>query len=243
MPMFERSQFPPEFPDELCDEVNVRIDRLRARLVDRIDLPEPPTGTRLFNLIRAYLQAHLRRALIFLDGGYAEIKAGRPLMTEMATRAIFESVANLCHFADNLKPLCDKGDLDAIDALATKSAFVTRIPSFLEKYGAEMQSTNVVIQVKHMAKRFPDFVGAYDHLSDVAHPNGLGSIIYFADIGDGVVTFGDKPDKAAGAIHSLCVAAALLGYMEYEMDEIEKRLLLLNAALASVSRTEETPEN
>jgi hypothetical protein len=81
MPMFERSQFPPEFPDVLCHEVNALIDRLRARLVERIDLPEPPTGTRLFNLIRAYLQAHLRRALTFLDGGYAELNAGRPLMT------------------------------------------------------------------------------------------------------------------------------------------------------------------
>jgi hypothetical protein len=150
----------------------------------------------------------------------------------MATRAIFESVANLCHFADNLKPLCEKGDLDAIDDLATRSTFVTRIPSFLEKYGQQMQSTNVVTQVKHMAKRFSDFVSAYDHLSDVAHPNGLGAIIYFADIGDGVVTFGNKPDKATGAVHALCVAATLLGYMEHEMDEIEKQLQRLNAALA-----------
>ena len=229
--MFDEKQAPPEFPEELLAEVNTLIASLRSRLVDRIDLPEPPTGARLFNLVRAYLQAHLRRALTFLDGGYAEFKAGRPLMTDMATRAIYGSVANLCDFSDKLKPLCDKGDLDAIDQLATKSAFVTRIPSFLEKYGAHLQSTNVITQVKQMGKRFPDFVSAYDHLSDVVHPNGLGAIVYFAEIGDAIVTFGDKPEKATAAVHSLCVAAALLGFMEHEMDEIENRLKTLNAAL------------
>ena len=211
------------------------LTRLRSRLVDRIDLPEPPTGARLFNMIRAYLQAHLRRALTFLDGGYAELLAGRPLITEMATRAIYESVANLCDFADKLKPLCDAGNMEAIDELATKSAFVTRIPSFLDKYGKHLQSTNVVTQVKNMGKRFPDFVEAYDHLSDVVHPNGLGAIVYFAEIGDAVVSFGDKPEKAGGAIHSLCVAATLLGFMELEMDEIEKRLQAINAGLAQTA--------
>ncbi|WP_316204192.1 hypothetical protein [Bradyrhizobium sp. SZCCHNS3051] len=232
MPMFERAQAPAEYPDEFLAEVNALVERLRARLVDRIDLPEPPTGTRLFNMIRAYLQAHLRRALTFLNGGHAEYLGGRPLMTEMAARAIYESVANICDFSDKLKPLSDAGDMQGIDELATKSAFVTRIPSFLEKYGEHLQSTNVVTQVKKMSKRFADFVGAYDHLSDVAHPNGLGAIVYFAEIGDGVITFGDKPEKAERAIHSLCIAATLLGFMELEMDEIEKRLQGLNAMLA-----------
>ena len=231
MPMFSRAEAPPEFPDEFLIEVNALIDRLRSRLVQRIDLPEPPTGVRLFNMIRAYLQAHVRRALMFLDGGYAEFLAGRPLMTEMAARAMYESVANLCDFADKLKPLCEAGNLEAIDQLATKSAFVTRISSFLEKYGKDLQSTSILTQVQKMAKRFPSFVEAYDHLSDVAHPNGLGAIVYFADIGDAVVTFGEKPEKTTGAIHSLCTAAVLLGFMEFEMDEVEKRLLALNVAL------------
>jgi hypothetical protein len=230
MVLFDRSQCPPEFPDELLADVNAIINRLRSRLVTRIDLPEPPTGTRLFNLVRAYLQAHLRRVLTFLDAGHAEFLAGRPLMTEMATRAIYESVANLCDFADKLRPFCDAGDLTAIDELATKAAFVTRIPAFLEKYGKHLQSTSVLTQVQKMAKRFPNFVEAYDHLSDVVHPNGLGAIVYFAEIGDGVVTFGDKPEKAKGAIHSLCVAAAFMAFIEFEMDEIERRLQSLNAA-------------
>jgi hypothetical protein len=235
MPIFDREQAPPEYPDELLAEVNALVDRLRAKLVQRIDLAEPPTGVRLFNMIRAYLQAHLRRALTFLDGGHAEYLAGRPLMTEMAARAIYESVANICDFADKLKPLCDSQDFQAIDELATKSAFVTRIPSFLDKYGQHLQSTNVITQVRKMSKRYADFVGAYDHLSDVAHPNGLGAIVYFADIGNDVITFGDKPEKAAGAIHSLCIAATLLGFMELEMNEMERRLKTLNGALGEGS--------
>lgn len=233
MPMFSREEAPPEYSDELLAEVNALVGRLRARLVDRIDLPEPPTGTRLFNMIRSYLQAHLRRALTFLDGGYAEYLAGRPLMTEMAARAIYESVANLCDYSDKLKPLCDVGNLEAIDALATKSAFVTRIPSFLEKHGKDLQSTNVVTQVQKMAKRFPDFVSAYDHLSDVVHPNALGAIVCFAEISDGVVTFADRPEKRTGAVHSLCIAATLLAFVELEIADIDSRLKTLNTTLAT----------
>src|SRR5258708_5629546 len=115
MPTFDKSQCPPETPQDIFDATNELIGRLRAKLVKEIPFPEPPTGIRIFNKVRGYHQAHLRRILTFLDGGLAEYAAGRPLMTELATRAIYENVANLCDFTETLKQLCNELDFDGID--------------------------------------------------------------------------------------------------------------------------------
>jgi hypothetical protein len=232
MPTFDKSQCPPGTPDEVLQLVNLVIDKLRARLGHQINLPEPPTGIRVLNLVRGYLQAHLRRLLTFLDGGYDEYHAGRPLMTELATRAIYENVATLCDFTDKLKPLCDALNIESIEQHVSKAAFVTRIPSFLEKHGEDARAPNILNQIDKMDKRYTNFREAYDHLSDLVHPNGLGAVVYFSTIKDGVMSFVNDAVNPERAIHSLFIAALLLGFVEVEITDVETRLSKLNATIA-----------
>jgi len=110
---------------ELLHGVSVVIARLRGRLVKEIVLPEGPLGLHVPNLVRSYLQGHLRRMLAFLEGGQSEWVAGRPLMTELATRAIYENVATVCDFTDKLKPLCDAVDYAGIEKHVQKATFST----------------------------------------------------------------------------------------------------------------------
>jgi hypothetical protein len=229
--MFDSTQCPPEVPDGIRVGVNEVIDRLRATLVTRIVLSEPPFGIRLLNLVRAYLQAHLRRCLTFLDGGHAEYLAGRPLMTELASRAIYENVAALCDFADKLKPLCDSGDLAAIKTHLETATLATRIPSMLAQHGDVVKATNVLTQIDRMVKRYGEFREAYDHLSDIVHPNALGAINYFATIGDNLVSFVEGSTRPERAIHSLFMAAFLLAFVEVDIAEIERRLRALALAI------------
>jgi hypothetical protein len=201
MPVFDKSQVPPEFPLEIVDAVNAVIERLRGRLVQELVLPERLLGLRVPNLVRGYLQAHLRRILAFLDGGYAEYLAGRPIMTEVATRAIYENVATVCDFIEKLKPLCEAVNYDGIEGHARKAAFATRVPSILDKHGEDWKAPNILGQIDRMVKRVPTFREAYDHLSDIVHSNGLGALIYFATLP------GDKISFADGAVtpERLCI--------------------------------------
>lgn len=202
-----------------------RADRPDARSAsEKLFLPERPLGLRLLNLVRGYLQAHLRRMLTFIDGGHAEYLAGRPLMTELASRAIYENVATICDFAEKLNPLCEAADLEAIEKHLNNAAFATRIPSFLAKGGEEVKAPNVLTQIDRMGKRYHNFREAYDHLSDIVHPNGLGAVVYFSQIQDGVLKFLDDALTPERAIHSLFIAALLMAFVEIELNEIENRL-------------------
>jgi hypothetical protein len=232
MPIFEESHLPPGVPVEVLYGVNIVVAGLRSRLVKEIVLPEGPLGLRVPNLVRGYLQAHLRRMLTFLDGGHAEYLAGRPLMAELATRAIYENVANLCDFTDNLKPLCEAFDYDGIEKHVTKAAFVTRIPSFLARHGDEdLKAPNILNQIDRMTKRYTEFRETYDHLSDIVHPNGLGAVVYFAKMTDGLMSFVDDAVTPERTMHSLFGAAFLLAFVEVELAAAESALKNVGAVV------------
>jgi hypothetical protein len=232
MPLFDASHLPPGMPVEVMHVVNTVIAGLRGRLVNEIVLPEGPLGLRVPNLVRGYLQAHLRRMLTFLDGGHAEYLAGRPLMTELATRAIYENVANLCDFTDKLKPLCEAVDCDGIEKHLTKAAFVTRVPAFLENLGQDLKAPNILTQIDKMTKRVTRFREAYDHLSDIVHPNGLGAIVYYARMPGDLISFVDDAVTPERAMHSLFCAAFLLAFVEIELAAAEQALQKVAAAVA-----------
>lgn len=224
MALFDKSHVPPETPDDLLHGVNGVITTLRGKLVREIVLPEGPRGLRVPNLVRGYLQAHLRRMLTFLEGGHAEYLAGRPLMTELATRAIYENVASFCDFTDKLKPLCEAIDYAGIEKYVSKAAFVTRIPSFLDAGGEDLKAPNILSQIDKMTKRYTGFRQCYDHLSDIVHPNGLGAVVYFSKMPGNLISFVDSAVTPERAIHSLFMAACLLAYVEIEIDAAEKAL-------------------
>ena len=69
MPLFDRNKASGEITSEVIDDANAVVERLRALRVTQIVLPEPVTGLRVPNLVRCYLQAHLRRCLMFLEAG------------------------------------------------------------------------------------------------------------------------------------------------------------------------------
>jgi hypothetical protein len=233
MPLFDKSHCPTDTPDTTLDLVNEAIDRLRAKLVRQILTPEPPLGIRVPNLARAYLQAHLRRMLAFLDGGHAEYLAHRPLMTEVATRAIYENVANVCDFSEKLKQILLTGNYDDLEKHVTSSAFTTRIPYFLEQHGPAVKAPQILNQIDRMTKKYPTYREAYDHLSDIVHPNGLGAVVYFSTMEDGVVTFADDAVTPERAIHSLFLAAIFLAFVEVEMNEVDSQLRVFSRLLAA----------
>jgi hypothetical protein len=227
MPPFSRSEAPPELDDDHLAPINAVIARLRGKLVSQISLPGNARGLRTLNLVRGYLQAHLRRMIMLVDGGHAEFIAGRPLMTEMASRAIYENVANYCDFSEKLKPLCDTENYAAIDVLVRKSSFTARLPTLLSEGDTPVPS--ILGKIDKMNKRYADFRSAYDHLSEIVHPNGLGSIVYFARMSQTELTFFDRAAVPERAIQSLISASFMLLFVDYELIEIESRLQHMEA--------------
>jgi len=62
------------------------------------------------------------------------------------------------------------------------------------------------------------------------HPNGLGAIVYFAKMQDGLISFVDDAVTPERAMHSLFITAFILAFVELELAEAEKSLKKVSAA-------------
>ncbi len=236
MPIFDREKSSAEVGVDMIDLANVVYERLKARTVKEIVLAEPRTGLLVPNRVRTYLQAHLRRCLTFVEAGVAELEAGRPLATELCSRALYENVAAICDFAEKLRPLCESGDYEGVENYTMNAAFTTRIPSFLDQYGEDVKAPQILNQIDRMVKRYPNYRVAYDHLSDIVHPNGLGAVVYFSTMEDGVARFVDNAVTPERARTSLVCAALLLLFVELAFVQTEERLAELSANVAAKLR-------
>jgi len=236
MPLFDRIKTTPDIPPEVIDGANAIVERLQRRKVTEIILPEPSTGLRVPNRVRCYPQAHIRRCLTFIEAGAAELDANRPLAAELSTRAIYENAATICDFTDKLKPLCEAVDYAGVEALVTKAAFTTRIPAFIEEYGEEVKAPQILNQIDKMNRRYPDYRTAYDHLSDIVHPNGLGAVVYFGTFSEnGVMRFDDAgvSKSQERARSSLILAVLMLLHVELALIQTEERLKKLSADMTA----------
>jgi hypothetical protein len=239
MPLFDRDHPLADIPADAIDSANLVYERLKSRKVTEIVLAEPETGLIVPNQVRTYLQAHLRRCLTFVEAGAAEINADRPLAAELCSRALYENVATICDFADRIKPLCEAIDYKGLQEHVSNAAFITRIPAFLAVHGNEVYAPQILDLIDAMKKRYPEYRNAYDHLSDIVHPNGLGAVVYFTKVEPGISRFVDDaitPDRALG---SLICATLLLLFVELAFTQTEERLIKLTADV--VARREVTP--
>jgi hypothetical protein len=84
-----------------------------------------------------------------------------------------------------------------------------------------------------MVKRYPNYRVAYDHLSDIVHPNGLGAVVYFSTMQDGVARFVDDAVTPERARASLICATLLLLFVELAFEQTDERLTNLSADVAA----------
>jgi hypothetical protein len=176
--------------------VNDIVRRLRARRVERIEVPEPGSRFQLSNTIRAYNQAHLRRALMFIEAAHHHVSSGSGLVALTAVRCVFETVANFLDFEGELQALLSEGDLKKIHEFMRNRAHATRLENLKKAVGTpDVQAKSILTQINKMTKeRRPKAREEYDYLCEYAHPNAFGGMLYFAhdDRSTDFITFSDR---------------------------------------------------
>jgi hypothetical protein len=225
MPLFDPNIIPAECGNpEYIAAVNTFIDQFRER---RVPFLSVAGAARTANLVRCYIQSHIRRCIEYIEAGHSEFYAGRCLVTYACARANFENIAAFCDFGSSLIPLLEAGDHKGIREFVETRALSTRIPSFIQEHGETLSARNILTQIDKMNQKYEQFRTAYDHLSDFVHPNGLGAVVHFMSIDDGMATFHDFGKNPHEALSELIASGFLLGYMEIAIGEIEQRLSCL----------------
>jgi hypothetical protein len=246
MPLFDVSTLSSEdMPVQLISTVNLGIDRLRARRVSKIE-----TGIMPHDLINsstlAFLQAHARRALMFIEGGYDAYLAKRGLVAYSCARAICETFACVMDFCDKLTDHLAEGDFEKTACLVCARSFATRSKDYVSREVIvnevlDNTAVSILTQIDRVSRRLPDLElkEDYERLCEVVHPNGLGALSYFSIVEDDGTKFSDNGYEDQLVIRALVRAGYLLFLMDRAITLIEAKLARQFRFKSSLSRRQE----
>jgi len=230
--MFDLALIPATiWPPARVLQLNEMLERLAARKVNRIVVPEPGSGFRGSNVIRIYCQAHLRRCLVLVQSAYDSFFIGNGLVSLMCIRSIYETVASFLDYEKKLQEVLTAGDLNAIYEFARNRTHATRVKDLIEEHGDRIKATNIMTQVEKMAALRANIMEEYDFLSEHTHPNGFGVVLFFADqkTESDIAIFSDSGPDPRADLQWILVGTDLLQYFEQALERIEAQLPALSA--------------
>lgn len=212
--------------------LNEAFDRLSAKLVAEIKIPEPVSGFRASNLIRVYLQSHLRRMLQLTEAALNEFFDGRGVPAILCARGLYEGLATVTDFEKELKVLLTAGDIQAVFQFTKEKAHATKKKDWIAKLGnTNVTAKNVVTMVGKLTNIRSNVPEEYDFLSEIAHPNGVGAVGFFTSMNnpEDVAYFSDSGPDPKADLQWVIIAAYFLTHFEQVMDRIEAELPALSA--------------
>lgn len=189
--MFNKDEIPSDTPMfSYIDAINLSIRRVRASLKDHVDNDSIEDTAMIQSQAGIFLQAHVRRALAFLDGGKHALDSGHGLVALTSIRCLYESAACIHDFTNHVIKLIDAGNIPDAVRLAHRRTFAQRFGvKELNTEDFDYTAVHILKQIDALDKVVPNARRDYDQLSEFVHPNAHGSVYYFMQVGDGVVQF------------------------------------------------------
>lgn len=218
--MFDKAQISPDTAmfDQI-DAINLYIDRVRRTLKDSVDMDPLDDVSMIRGQAEVFFQAHIRRALAFLDGGKHALDAGHGLIALTAVRCLYESAACLHDFCNQVIKLIDADQVSDAVRLAHQRSLAQRFE--VKKKNTELYdytAVNILKQIDAMDKVVPHARRDYDQLSEFVHPNAHGSVYYFMQpTDDESIGFGLPEDERNRTMGLFLSAASLFSLIERDL--------------------------
>jgi hypothetical protein len=210
--MFTKTEMSPDTPMfEHIDAINRSIAHVRSRLKDHVEIDSIEDEAMIQSQAEIFLQAQLRRALAFLDGGKHALDAGHGLVALTAIRCLYESAACIHDFCNHVTRLIDAGNVPDAVRLAHVRGLAQRF-EVKEKNTDDFDYTavNILKQIDALDKVVLQARRDYDQLSEFVHPNAHGSVYYFMQPGDDKIVRFDAPADERNQTMGLFLAGASL---------------------------------
>jgi hypothetical protein len=232
--MFTKSEIPPDdWLSEQVDDINRSIARVRSFLTEDVDISSIEDLPMLRCQVEIFFQAHLRRALEFLDGGKHALDAGYGLVAITAVRCLFESAACIHDFSNKMINLIEAGNIPDAVRLAHLRSFAQRFE--VKERNTEMYdytAVHILKQIDALDKAVPHARRSYEQLSEMVHPNAHGALYYFmrASEGEGErLRFGKPDDEKSQFMGLLWAGASLFSLILDDLLRFQSMMLKLMA--------------
>jgi hypothetical protein len=226
--MFDKSKLPTDCPMyEDIDQINRSVASMRSLLKGKVCFEADGDIPMLRSQVEIFFQAHLRRALMFLDGGKLALDTGYGLVTLTAVRCLYESAACVHDFCNQVIKHMDAGELTEAVRLAHQRAFAQRFEVKEMNTGTfDYTAVNILKQIDSMGRTVPGARRSYDQLSEIVHPNAFGALLYFMQsTDDGYVLFGTDADERTKLASMLLAGASLFSLIESDIWRFHTKVL------------------
>lgn len=156
MALFDASQLPDNrISVEQIDIANDAVEKLRARLVDEIHTHVIPDCF-VLSQTKVFLQGHIRRVLILIEAAYDEHQRRRAIISLMCVRGVYETVACVVDFCEELHRLLDGGDFEKTAYFIHTRMLATRMKDLSKSEDdLDYTATNILKQVDRLSNTLP----------------------------------------------------------------------------------------
>ncbi|QDL97939.1 hypothetical protein FLL57_11720 [Rhodopseudomonas palustris] len=218
--MFDKTQISSDTAmfDQI-DAINLYIDRVRQTLKDSVNMDPLDDVSMIRGQAEVFFQAHIRRALAFLDGGKHALDAGHGLIALTAVRCLYESAACVHDFCNQVIKLIDTDRVVDAVALAHQRSLAQRFE--VKKKNTDLYdytAVSILKQIDAMDKIVPHARRDYDQLSEFVHPNAYGSVYYFMQpTADQSIEFGSPENERSQTMGLFLSGASLFSLIEGDL--------------------------
>ncbi len=183
-------------------------------------------------------EACFHRITELADSACDAFKKGNLVSGYLLARAIMETFALFWYFLDEVRGALKEGDVEHLREVLkrmlvgakiekAREVFAEILEKTKEEIGKSLDPIHVMDLMRHVSKEIPSFLGVYEHLCEVSHPNAAGLIKAYVrnDWDKGTVYFGKEFGRFGSHLES--DLQALIISLEIFMDLYDESALLL----------------
>lgn len=201
----------------LSSQAKERLESIRASLKEKVDPADyTPFLPQVAYKLLIYREAALWRSCELADATLTEAALERGVSSTILVRSLYESAAMLRYVDDFIVRTCQSDDPSKVDDTVMKLLMASRWEDW------EHQSINIMTAISKIDRELPGGSQIYAGMSEVAHPNWLGTAGAFSKPNvDAKVTYvGNYPRGVNRPLWSIlnCLNIALLLIQLHQRD-------------------------
>jgi hypothetical protein len=190
--LFDRSRIPAGvFREAALDHLDQLVEHVRSHCTPTValvdgDQPRSPS------VVQVLSQSHLHRCLEQTEAAALLCNNHRWLSAITIARGLMETIAAYYHLAQKIENVVRGGSIEAIYDALIAAGFATRDRDLIAHAATDaVRATNILTQIDALTAHRESARRDYDILSEHAHPNALGVLLFFSrqDTSQNVVSF------------------------------------------------------
>ena len=161
--------------------------------------------------VATYAEAIRYRTVALADGAAQNWNGGNILCAALCARATVETVAQLFYVKNGVAVALKVEELNKIDRIVEQGTFATRVADLL-KESPELKAQRISTWLDKLDRELPGVRRHYNYLSDMVHPNYLGTFQFFAsvDSATGTVSFSDSKRRDKNTLEAITTPLMLI---------------------------------